>query len=72
MPQAIHTLPRHDSDIGKGAFEAEEPRSGRVSDGTNTSLSGQLGHRNRHEYVHGEDTDFPEPDAHGEHSGQIR
>jgi len=68
MPQTIP--PRHDSDIKKGAFETETPRNGRVSDETNTSMTGQIGHRNQPEEVQGEDTDFPEPDAQGEHSGQ--
>jgi hypothetical protein len=68
MPQPIRT--RLDSDIRKGAFEAEEPRSGRKHDGTNTSMAGQLGHRHKHEDLHEADTDFPEPNASGEHSGQ--
>jgi hypothetical protein len=68
MPQTIP--PRHDSDVKKGAFETEEPPSGRASDETNTSMTGQIGHRNQPEEAQGEDTDFPEPDAQGEHSGQ--
>jgi len=61
---------RPDSDIAKGAFEAEEPKVRGRADGTNTSLHGQIGHRNQDSEMQGEDTDFPEPDAHGEHSGQ--
>jgi hypothetical protein len=68
MPHIIRH--RHDSDIRKGAFEAEEPRLGRTHDGSNTSMAGQLGHRHKHEDLHEADTDFPERNASGEHSGQ--
>jgi len=67
MPQIIP--PRHDSDVKKGAFETELPPRN-ANDESNTSLSGQMGHRNQPEEAQGEDTDFPEPDAQGEHSGQ--
>ena len=33
------------------------------------SLAGQLGHRDQDEMLKGNDTDFPEPDAQAEHSG---
>ncbi|HEV2646438.1 MAG TPA: hypothetical protein VGU46_08760 [Acidobacteriaceae bacterium] len=34
------------------------------------SLAGQLGHRDQSELLKDNDTDFPEPDAKGEHSGE--
>jgi len=51
-----HTIPpRLDSDIKKGAFETEEPSNGRASGETNTSMAGQMGHRNQPEEAQGED-----------------
>jgi hypothetical protein len=60
----------HVSDIHKGAFEGDASRGADDADETNTSMSGQEGHRNLPEELQGTDTDFPEPDASGEHSGQ--
>jgi hypothetical protein len=34
------------------------------------SLAGQLGHRDPDKMLKDNDTDFPEPDAEGEHSGE--
>ena len=34
------------------------------------SFGGQLGHRDQDEMLKDNDTDFPEPDAHGEHTGR--
>jgi hypothetical protein len=34
------------------------------------SFSGQLGHRDQDEMLKDNDTDFPEPDAYGEHTGR--
>jgi len=70
MPHPHRT--RLDSDIRKGAFETEEPSAHRNKSHSNNSLSGQIGHRNKHEDLHEADTDFPEPNASGEHSGQTR
>jgi hypothetical protein len=33
-------------------------------------MGGQLGHRDQDEWIKESDTDFPEPDAPAEHSGQ--
>lgn len=56
---------RNDEFRGKGAVEPESPEQ----DG-NTSLQGQLGHRNENPLVKGNDTDFPEPGENPEHSGE--
>jgi hypothetical protein len=55
-------LAHNDQDSGKGAVETD----GRDA-GSNTSIEGQQGHRGN---VTGTDTDFPEPDAGPEHSGE--
>jgi hypothetical protein len=34
------------------------------------SMAGQLGHRDQDEMLKDNDTDFPEPDAAGEHTGR--
>ncbi len=49
----------------KGAVEQGKPKQP-----TNTSLSGQLGHREQNPLVEGNDTDFPEQGNSPEHSGQ--
>ncbi len=54
-----------DQDRGKGAVEQDEPnQSG------NTSLQGQLGHRDQDPLLKSADTDFPEPGENPEHSGE--
>jgi hypothetical protein len=54
----------NDPDVGKGAVEAETLRGD-----TPTSLVGQLPHRNK-DVTTELDTDFPEPGAREEHSGE--
>jgi hypothetical protein len=54
-----------DSDIHKGAVESDQPDTP-----GDESLAGQLGHRDPDELLKDNDTDFPEPDAPAEHSGQ--
>jgi hypothetical protein len=54
-----------DNDIHKGAIEDDKPQ-----DEHNTSLRGQLGHRNQDPMIKGNDTDFPEPGENPEHSGE--
>jgi hypothetical protein len=56
---------RPDSDEKKGAVESDRP--GSPSD---ESQAGQLGHRDPDSALKENDTDFPEPDAQAEHSGQ--
>lgn len=53
-----------DEAIRKGAVEDDDPKAG------HTSMAGQLGHRDQDEMLKDNDTDFPEPDAEAEHSGQ--
>jgi hypothetical protein len=55
----------HDSDVEKGAVASDRPESS-----SDVSMTGQLGHRDPDLMIKEGDTDFPEPDAEGEHSGQ--
>jgi hypothetical protein len=54
-----------DNDIHKGAIEDDAPQEEH-----NTSMRGQLGHRNKDEIIDGNDTDYPEPGESPEHTGQ--
>ena len=60
-PQEKHP----DSDLKKGAVESDRPQSPEAD-----SMAGQLGHRDPDPMIKDSDTDFPEPDAPAEHSGQ--
>lgn len=60
MPQDI----RSDPDAGKGAVESSKPGSD-----NDVSMTGQLPHRNSGQ-LGGADSDFPEPGAREEHSGE--
>jgi hypothetical protein len=69
MPQT--TEPRNkqskfhrDEDCSKGAVESDHNENG------NTSLSGQLGHRDQDPLLKSSDSDFPEPGGNPEHSGE--
>jgi hypothetical protein len=53
-----------DQDREKGAVEQDE----RTQSG-NTSMQGQLGHRDQDPMLKAADTDFPEPGENPEHSG---
>ena len=55
-----------DGDIEKGAVESDRPQSP-----DDASMTGQLGHRDPDPMIKESDTDFPEPDAAAEHSGQL-
>jgi hypothetical protein len=55
---------KRDPDAAKGAFESDNPK-----DRSENSLSGQLPHRNN-PAANGADSDFPEPGAREEHSGE--
>ena len=57
---------RHDSDEQKGVVEEESPRA---TTG-HPSITGQLGHRTSDSDVKDNDSDFPEPGAREEHSGE--
>jgi hypothetical protein len=54
-----------DADIQKGAVEGQEP-----NEEGNTSLRGQLPHRNQNPLIKANDSDFPEPGNNPEHSGE--
>lgn len=54
-----------DPDRHKGAVEEEGPEQT-----GNTSMRGQLGHRDQDPLMKSADTDFPEPGENPEHSGQ--
>ena len=54
-----------DSDVEKGAVESDRPQAP-----DDVSTIGQLGHRDPDSMIKESDTDFPEPDAPAEHSGQ--
>lgn len=54
-----------DQDREKGAVEQED-----TEQRGNTSLRGQLGHRDQDPRIKGSDTDFPEPGENPEHSGE--
>jgi hypothetical protein len=56
----------HDSDTAKGAVEQETPQPGV----NNPYIHGQLGHRDPDEDLKDNDSDFPEPGAREEHSGE--
>jgi hypothetical protein len=54
-----------DQDKSKGAIEQDAHHKN-----GNTSLGGQLGHRDQDPRIKGQDTDFPEPGENPEHSGE--
>jgi hypothetical protein len=56
---------RHDSDVHKGAVEDDRPNQEH-----NTSLGGQLPHRNQDAMLKDNDSDYPEPGSNPEHSGE--
>ncbi len=61
-----------DGDEHKGAVEDDSPHLRGDKPAAQGSMSGQLGHRNADEMTDGNDSDFPEPGATPEHSGQHR
>jgi hypothetical protein len=54
-----------DQDRGKGAVEQDKPKQT-----SNTSMGGQLGHRDQDPMLKSSDSDLPEPGASPEHSGE--
>ncbi len=64
MTESTHKT-HHDSDVEKGAVESDRPESS-----SDVSMTDQLGHRDPDLMIKEGDTDFPEPDAEGEHSGE--
>ncbi len=57
--------PEQDPDAHKGATESDQ-----YHDGTPVSMTGQLSHRTSDPMVKDADSDFPEPGARAEHSGE--
>jgi hypothetical protein len=57
-----------DEDVSKGVVE-DDP-SNPKSKTSQESMSGQLGHRDQNAMLKDNDTDFPEPDAEEEHTGE--
>jgi hypothetical protein len=55
----------NDADLNKGAVEQDRP-----SQESNTSLHGQLPHREENPTIKAQDTDYPEPGESPEHSGE--
>jgi hypothetical protein len=68
MNDAATTRP--DEANQKGAVEEDTMPSDIRTRPEHTSFGGQLGHRDQNEMLKDNDTDFPEPDAEGEHSGE--
>ena len=54
-----------DEDVSKGAVESDSR-----AEGSQVSIEGQLGHRDQDPMLKDSDTDFPEPDALEEHTGE--
>ena len=54
-----------DQDRAKGAVEQDRPKQ----EG-NTSMQGQIGHRDQDPLLKSSDSDFPEPGPSPEHSGE--
>ena len=52
-------------DVSKGAVEGDA-----LGERSNVSTEGQLGHRDQDPMLKDSDTDFPEPDALEEHTGE--
>ena len=62
--------PKFDEASGKGAVEDSSPEAARNVPAGQGSLAGQLGHRDQNDLIKDHDTDFPEPGAREEHSGE--
>jgi hypothetical protein len=60
-----HNPQSHDADSTKGAVEQD-----RRNEPTNTSMAGQIGHRDQNPLLKSSDSDFPEPGQNEEHSGE--
>jgi hypothetical protein len=54
-----------DQDRSKGALEQDDAQQS-----SNTSMRGQLGHRDQDPLIKQFDTDFPEPGENPEHTGE--
>ena len=63
-------MPKFDEAMRKGAVEDSSPEATRKPGAGQSSLAGQLGHRDQDEMIKDQDTDFPEPGAREEHTGE--
>lgn len=63
-------MPQPDEAVRKGAVEDSSPEATRKMPAGQSSLAGQLGHRDQDDLIKDHDTDFPEPGAREEHSGE--
>jgi hypothetical protein len=63
------TANSNDEFIAKGAVEQDRPAAN-SEENTNTSMAGQLGHRDKPDIADTSDTDFPEPGQSPEHTGE--
>lgn len=63
-------MPQPDEASRKGAVEDSSPEATRKTPAGQSSLTGQLGHRDQDDVIKDNDTDFPEPGAREEHSGE--
>ena len=61
----VHPTP--DQDAAKGAVE-----DGTQDKNDNTSLRGQLGHRDQNALIKDADSDYPEPGLNPEHTGELQ
>jgi len=57
-----------DEDVSKGVVE-DDPNDAKAKP-SQESMAGQLGHRDQNAMLKDSDTDFPEPDALEEHTGE--
>ncbi|HEV2577350.1 MAG TPA: hypothetical protein VGU25_09070 [Acidobacteriaceae bacterium] len=58
-----------DEDMHKGAVEDDSVQDN-LKRRSHNSMAGQLGHRDQDEMLKDNDTDYPEPNAEAEHSGE--
>ncbi len=68
MTDTMKTRP--DEALRKGAIEEDDMHSDAKRPSQRSSFNSQLGHRDQDEMLKENDTDFPEPDAKAEHTGQ--
>jgi hypothetical protein len=68
MTQAATT--HRDEDLRKGSVGDDGRESDAVRRAQQVSYAGQLGHRDQDQMLKDSDTDFPEPDAKAEHTGE--
>lgn len=72
MTESRRNRSRPDSDVNKGATEADQGRhpDHPTRPDLHGNLSDQLPHRQSDETIGDSDSDFPEPGSNPEHSGQ--